>query len=159
MTNSRLSAPDPTFYCDNNVHRLGRSLRMLGYDTLLFGDGPDTELRALRDSTGRILLTRDSDFEGEDRTLVLSNDAYLQQLKRVVSEYQLDFTSFRYSLCLECNTAILETESCLHADNLPAWVVNEGHPLWQCPGCRKLYWAGSHLDRMNERFDKLFQEK
>jgi uncharacterized protein with PIN domain len=156
MELERSPAPTPRFYCDNNVHRLGRSLRMLGYDSLYFGAGPDDELRELREQTGRILLTRDSDFDGEGNTLVLSSDQYLTQLKTVVRKLELDVTSHRYSLCLACNVRIESTDSARHADSVPEWVVREDHPLWHCPACLKLYWAGSHLDRMDERFKRLF---
>lgn len=157
LERSRISAPGPTFYCDNNVHRLGRSLRMLGYDTLLFGDGEDDELRRLRNESGRILLTRDSDFENESNTLILTSDIYLEQLKTVVTVFELDVNTYRYSICLECNTVIHSTDPFAHAQDVPDWVVAEGHPLWQCPECRKLYWAGSHLERMDQRFEELFR--
>lgn len=157
LEQSRISAPGPTFYCDNNVHRLGRSLRMLGYDTLLFGGGEDDELRRLRNESGRILLTRDSDFENESNTLILTSDIYLQQLKTVVDSFDLDVHTYRYSLCLKCNTVIHSADPSAHAQHLPDWVIAEAHPLWQCPECRKLYWAGSHLERMDKRFEQLFR--
>jgi uncharacterized protein with PIN domain len=129
---------------------------MLGYDTLLFGDGEDDELRRLRDESGRILLTRDSDFENENNTLILASDIYLKQLKTVVDTFELDVETYRYSICLECNTVIRLTDPSAHARDIPEWVVAEAHPLWQCPGCSRLYWAGSHLDRMDKRFEELF---
>ena len=153
---NRTPAPGPAFYCDNNVHRLGRALRMLGYDTLLFGDGEDDELRHLRDRSGRILLTRDSDFEAEEHTLLLSSDVYLEQLRTVAETFELDVETYRYTLCLECNVTILPVETKDFADAVPEWVVKEERALWQCPDCLRLYWAGSHLDRMDERFERLF---
>lgn len=151
----RLSAPAPKFYCDNNVHRLGRSLRMLGYDTLFFGAGPDDELRALRDSTCRILLSRDSDFFGEARSFVVTSDLYMEQLEAVVREFGLDISAYRYSLCLNCNRSIREVSVSDFSQEVPGWLVDEGAPLWQCPDCLKLYWSGSHLEHMDARFDGL----
>lgn len=153
----RTTAPGPRFYCDNNVHRLGRSLRMLGYDTLLYGAGSDDELRARRRQTGRLLLSRDSDFLGEVDSFVVTSDDHLEQLRSVVKHYQLDVESYRYSLCLECNEPIQAVPAADHAHSIPSRLLENGEPLWQCPGCRKLYWAGSHLDRMNARFDALVQ--
>ena len=151
----RHPAPGPAFYCDNNVHRLGRTLRMLGYDTLLFGSGPDDELRRLRDETGRKLLSRDSDFLNEENTLVVSCDDYWSQLEIVVKHYSLDIKSYRYSLCLDCNQAIIPVSVSKHAGKIPEWLVRCDGPLWQCSDCLKLYWAGSHLDHMEARFDSL----
>ena len=156
---NRTPAPGPAFYCDNNVHRLGHTLRMLGYDTLLFGDGEDDELRRLRDQSGRILLTRDSDFEAEESTLLLSSDVYLDQLKTVAEAFELDVETYRYTLCLECNVTILPVDTRSFAGQVPEWVVEEKRPLWQCPDCLRLYWAGSHLDRMDERFERLFRQQ
>jgi uncharacterized protein with PIN domain len=129
---------------------------MLGYDTLLFGDGPDDELRVLRQETGRTLLSRDSDFLGEPHTLVLTSDNHHEQLKNVVHSYSLDTSSYRYSLCLVCNQPIQRVRAEDYAESVPIWVVKEAKPLWRCPGCEKLYWAGSHLNRMDDRFDRLF---
>ena len=131
---------------------------MLGYDTLLFGDGPDDELRKLRDESGRILLSRDSDFLQEQNTLVVSCDDYWEQLKRVVEHYSLDIKKYRYSLCLNCNQPITSVSVKEYAEQVPPWLVESDGPLWQCPGCEKLYWVGSHLKRMEARFDSLSQE-
>ena len=152
----RVPASGPRFYCDNNVHRLGRSLRMLGYDTLLFGAGSDDELRTLVRESGRILLTRDSDFEGEERAHVLSSDHHTEQLKAVAATFKLDVATHRYTLCLDCNVTIESVEPTLHANSVPGWVIRENHQVWQCPACRKLFWAGSHLKRMDDKFDRLF---
>lgn len=151
----RIPAPSPIFYCDNNVHRLGRSLRMLGYDTLCFGAGPDAELRALRDQTGRILLSRDSDFEGETNSLVVTSDLYMEQLKTVIVAFDLDIHTYRYSLCLECNRPIQRVKIEEHAEEAPEWLSTQNEPLWQCPDCKRLFCAGSHLNHMNDRFDNL----
>ena len=154
----RVPATGPSFYCDNNVHRLGRSLRMLGYNTLYYGEGPDDELRRLRDETGRFLLSRDSDFLGEENSFVVSSDFHLDQLREVVLHLKLDIVSHRYSLCLECNQAIVTVDVLDYQREVPDWVVREQKALWRCSDCGKLYWVGSHLRRMDERFDGLLDE-
>ncbi len=151
-------APGPKFYADNNVHRLGRGLRTLGYDTKLYGEGTDNVLRGLCRDEQRMLLSCDSDFLGEDQALVLASDDWQKQLVEVVRVFGLDFRNYRYSLCLNCNSLVHRANPREYPEDVPAWVLDQEAPLWRCPECRRLFWAGSHLDRMNHRYDRLFDE-
>lgn len=150
-------APFPLFYADNNVHRLGRGLRTLGYSTKLYGDGTDDRLRQLCRQESRILLSCDSDFQGETNACVLDTDNWEKQLQIVVRVFSLDTRTHRYSLCLNCNCAVHTVEPAEHAGQIPDWVLKDSAPLWRCPQCNRLFWAGSHLDQMNRRYDKLFE--
>lgn len=152
----RKPAPSPRFFADNNVHRLGRGLRTLGYDTRLYGDGTDDVLRKLCREEGRILLSCDSDFAGQPDCLVLDSDRWQAQLQQVVRVFRLDPTSYRYSLCLECNQPVHSAVPTAHVGQVPDWVIEQTAPLWRCPGCSRLFWAGSHLESMNARYDRLF---
>jgi uncharacterized protein with PIN domain len=148
-------APSPRFYADNNVHRLGRGLRTLGYDTELYGQGSDNELRRRCHQQGRILLSRDSDFANELNAFVLETDRWQEQLQLVVRVFRLDSRSYRYSLCLNCNRPVHKAIVQDYASMVPDWVLSDQAPLWRCSRCRRLFWAGSHLDDMNERYDRL----
>lgn len=107
-------APATKFYADNNVHRRGRALRTLGYDTKLFGEGPDETLCRLAAEEGRIVLSCDFDFANNQQALVLQSVDWQQQLKVVVRTFKLDPHSFRYSLCLNCNCAVHLTPPSQH---------------------------------------------
>lgn len=152
-------APSPKFYADNNVHRLGRGLRTLGYDTKLYGEGTDDVLRDLCRDEGRWLLSCDSDFLGEANAVVLESVDWQVQLQAVVRHFQLDPHSYRYSLCLNCNCSVYTVEPTNHVGQVPDWVVATDDPLWRCPECERLFWAGGHLERMNARYDSLFPER
>lgn len=147
------------FYVDNNVHRLGRKLRLLGYDTAFFGEGPDDELRELYRKEGRILLTRDTDFEGEQQVFLLQSDSWREQLKHVVSAFSLDTRSRRYSLCADCNVQLRQVPTSHHNEQVPDWVVDQDAPVWRCPECEKIFWGGSHLKRMENEFSSLFSNE
>ena len=149
-------APHPRFYADNNVHRLGRGLRTLGYDTKLYGRGSDQLLRQLCHLERRILLSCDSDFAGDQQTLVLETGDWQAQLQMVARTFKLDTNTYRYSLCLNCNTPIHTTDPRQWQNQVPDWVIEQTAPLWRCPKCLRLFWAGSHLDHMNARYDNLF---
>lgn len=149
-------APHPRFYADNNVHRLGRGLRTLGYDTKLYGQGSDQVLRQLCHQERRILLSCDSDFAGDPQALVLETDDWQAQLQMVARVFQLDTNTYRYSLCLNCNTPVHTTDPRQWQARVPDWVIEQNAPLWRCPQCSRLFWAGSHLDHMNARYDSLF---
>ena len=50
----------PKFIADENVGKLTRSLRMLGFDTIFFFGGSDAQMVSLALEQQRIILTRDT---------------------------------------------------------------------------------------------------
>ncbi len=148
----------PRFLVDVNVERLGRLLRLAGFDTAPSRDEPDRRLadRAVRE--GRIVLTRDR--------LLLMRGVLMwgrlvrahrpwDQLEEVVRFFGLVRAMKPFSRCPVCNM-VLEDVS---ADQV--WHLLE--PLTQryyrhfrrCPACGKVYWAGSHHARAMSRLDRI----
>ena len=85
--------PDPKFLPDENVAKLGKWLRILGYDVAYESPAADAQLalRVLREN--RVLLTRDFDFVKRcmvEQFLLLTSQDPLEQLQHVFQSFSLN---------------------------------------------------------------------
>ena len=156
-------APDPKFLADENVGKLGRWLRILGYDVAYQSPALDAQLalKALREN--RVILTRDREFVERrmvERSLLLTSQDPIEQLKQVIRTFhlELDHNSF-FTRCLDCNTPIESVPKAEVRSVVPDYVYRTQDKFHRCPTCDKLFWSGSHttnfqdwLKRVGESF-------
>ena len=153
-----------SFLADCNVGRLARWLRVLGYDAAYEVKIADPELVARALAEGRVLLTRDVDLthrrviaNGTLRTVLLKSDRVEDQLRQVMEEVGLARAVDGDGLtrCLECNVELEAREKEQVADLLPPYVHATQRRFSQCPRCERVYWPGTHWDRMRARIAAL----
>ena len=141
----------PRFIADAMLGRLARWLRAMGYDTLYAGADSDADVVRAALAQGRILLTRDSALPEEWRiagVLVLDEAATLAQLRQVVARFGLDWRARPFTRCTRCNTPVEPVAPESVADRVPPRVLRERERFVRCPDCERIYWDGSHTDRM-----------
>ncbi len=138
--------------------RLARWLRAMGYDTLYPGQAEDRLLLRLARIEDRVLVTRDRMLArlAEARGCLIRAQAVDDQVIEAVSRLGLVPGTERWlSRCLDCN-AVLEPRSPSELGGLvPERVLVSRPGFMSCPGCAKVYWDGSHADRMLERLERL----
>ena len=149
------------FLADCNVGRLARWLRVLGYDADYEPRLDDPQLVGRALAEGRTLLTRDADMMrrrvisgGAVRAILLRDDRVEDQVRQVLRE--LDLVPGRpLSRCLDCNLELEPTERARVLDRLPPHVRLTQRRFSRCPGCERVYWPGTHWERMQERIAAL----
>lgn len=152
------------FTLDVHLGRLARDLRMLGFDSLWSQDVEDAELIEQARSEHRALLTRDralaesAEQAGAEVLLVVSLEKD-SQLLEVLKRFQLGETARAgrgfLTLCLQCNSPILPVKGHQIHDRVPGRLLLEHEEFFLCPRCERVYWRGSHFDRMKEWVEKL----
>jgi uncharacterized protein len=140
---------DARFVLDVHLGRLARNLRLLGFDARQDPSADDPDLVVESQSDGRTLLTRDRGLlmRGD-----LTNATYIRATEPVVQTVET-IARFRvggslnpFTRCLVCNAVLIE-EDPTHPDIPPA--VRSGHDRFRrCPGCGRVYWEGSHVERL-----------
>ena len=144
------------FLVDTHLGKLARFLRMLGFDAHLADDSDPLAERARREE--RIILTRNRAVlkrgEVTHGHWVRSTDPE-EQLREVVEAMDLSGQFQPFTRCLVCNEKLLPIEENLAAGRIPADVREHFDSLTECPGCRRIYWPGSHHTRMRELIDSL----
>lgn len=139
------------FIADAMLGRLAKWLRFLGYDTLYFR-GDDSRLLELAEAEGRVLLTRDTRISRHRpavRCLFIRSDRVWEQLRQVIEELQLK-TEEVGSRCMRCNVLLASIEKAEAKGLVPDFVFKTQDAFSRCPACRRIYWAGSHFQRMEE---------
>ena len=150
------------FLADANVGKLARWLRLMGYDTRFFAAGDDAELVVLALAEDRVVLTRDTLImhrrvvkNGRLRAFLLHDDRPEIQLRQVIATLGLNIRCCPFTLCLECNSVLVERNKAELQDLVPPFVYKIQEQFKQCPGCRRIYWRGTHWQAMMERLAKL----
>ena len=153
---------EPKFIADSNVGKLARRLRMLGFDTLFIHPIADDLLVEIAALEGRIVLTRDTYifhrrvvFNGEVPAILITYDDVRDQVRQVLRELHLRPPFRVFSRCIECN-ALLEPLSREAArSRVPPYVYQTQSEYTICPRCGRIYWAGTHRQRMVEEISRL----
>lgn len=132
---------------------LAKWLRFMGYDTAYPGPLDDTELLALAQREGRVLLTRDKELAGRSaRALRVHSDDLEEQIREVASALDLKLIE-PLSRCSLCNTPLVAARLEEVGDLVPEGVRARHASFWQCPTCHRVYWQGSHWDKMVQRLN------
>jgi uncharacterized protein with PIN domain/tRNA(Ser,Leu) C12 N-acetylase TAN1 len=145
------AAGQPRFVADQMLGRLAARLRLLGYDTLTVFDIADSEVTRLAAAEGRILLTRDGPLAQTRAVPVhfVRATEPPEQLTEVLAALQLSpDPAHQFTRCTRCNTLLETVEEAVVRDRLPEGVRDREQVILRCPGCDKLYWRGSHTDRI-----------
>ena len=153
------------FIVDNNVGKLAKWLRMMGYDTLFFGGEDDWQMiiRALNE--GRVILTRDTQImrrgvvtSGRLKAILLNSDEPKSQIHQVITTLNLDCQFGPFTICLECNQPLLERSKREVKDLVPPYVFQTQDQYMECPTCYRIYWRGTHWQAMTKML-KNFNER
>ena len=144
---------DQRFVLDQHLGRLAAYMRMLGFDVLHTVPAPDQQLAAISSREDRVLLTRDVGLlkrkEVRRGYFVRATDPRAQLLE-VVKRFGLVEAIAPFTRCFLCNTPLERVEKAAIARQLPERTADIHSDFMQCPTCRRVYWKGSHYDRMRD---------
>ena len=144
------------FLADENVSKLGKWLRILGYDVAYhLPAASDAELARIALKEGRIILTRDHDFlerKSAEKCLLLESTSPREQLKEVIDAFHLTPTEEKiFSRCVKCNAPIEPVEKDAVRDKVPPYVYEIQKVFYQCPICKNIYWPGTHIENVKSQ--------
>ena len=149
------------FIVDQNVGKMAKWLRMVGFDAQLFAGADDGAIIAAALAGNRILLTRNRRIMkrrvivgGRIKAILIESDHFKAQVQQVISTLRLDKSSFRpFTTCLECNRLLEERVKEAIKDRVPPYVYQTQEHFAECPACRRLYWQGTHWQAMSREID------
>lgn len=146
------------FVLDTHLGKLAAHLRMFGFDSLYRNDCPDEELAHISASEQRILLTRD---RGLLRRSIVTR-GYLvraanprEQLIEVCRRFNLYGFIAPFRRCLDCNALLQVVSKDLISDRLQPETRKHYEEFRICPRCNRLYWKGSHYQRMARLIERM----
>jgi len=132
--------------------RLGRWLRLLGYDTVLSNHLNDDELiQIISDETGesRILITRDVNLYRRAakkglRAFLLTSNSYIEQIAEIAHHYNIEvFVDPALSRCPRCNGQLEKAKDIDKLANLVSINTLKTYKVfWLCRQCKQVFWQG-----------------
>ena len=141
------------FVLDAHLGRLAAYLRMFGFDTLYRNDYDDPTLANISASDQRILLTCDRGLlmrKQVTRGYYVRERQPRRQLLEVLNRFDLVSTQQPFNRCMHCNGELRSVrKSDIEARLMPRTRCHYDE-FWQCGDCYKIYWKGSHYQRMKE---------
>ena len=139
----------PAFMVDHMLLRLGKFLRLLGYDTAWNTSIRSHELVTVAQRQGRIFLTRNHhihrQFPAPERFILITTDNPIDQLTFVLENISAPQPQ-PFSRCVICNTPLRKVaDPSLVRTRVPPAVAARIRRFTYCPKCDKIYWMGSHV--------------
>jgi len=147
---------EPRFLVDAMLGKLARWLVLLGYDAQFAGVDGRSDLELLRQAQreGRTFVTKDRripEVAGLPM-IVLTGKGLEEQLGELALKPD---PALLFSRCAECNVPLdaLPREKALEL--VPPKVKTLETPFWRCPKCGKMFWEGTHTERIVAKLKKM----
>jgi hypothetical protein len=146
------------FVLDGHLGTLARTLRLLGLDVFYMNAAEDRQLLDIMQRDDRALITR-------DRRLLMhsivehgycprSGDGEEQTIE-VLRRFDLESAIAPFSRCLECNAPLETVEKNDVIEQLEPLTKIYYQDFRRCPGCGKVFWGGSHFDKLRQRVEEI----
>ncbi len=143
----------PRFACDAMLGGLARWLRAAGYDASWQAGIADWDLIRQTQGDGRTLLTSDTGIvrvgivrDGEVPALLIPHGlTTLEQLTFVLDRLGL---ALRAPRCMACGGELTEVPKEQVRDRVPARSFAGHERFWECGGCGRVFWQGTHWGRI-----------
>jgi uncharacterized protein with PIN domain len=141
----------PRFVLDVHLGKLSSLMRMLGIDTLYSNSYTDEEIVAISLDQGRAVLSKDRGLlhhEALTRRYHVREKNPRLQLREVVDRFDLRESVAPFTRCMRCNTLLEKVPREEILERLPPRVRENHTEFWQCATCTRVFWQGTHYERM-----------
>ncbi|MCK5027974.1 MAG: Mut7-C RNAse domain-containing protein [Candidatus Pacebacteria bacterium] len=140
----------PKFLLTENLNRLAKWLRMLGYDAAIYKSISFHNMIRLAKKERRIILTRSNKQAKSNlkfSRILIKADNHLEQIKELkeVITFNEQYTFLR---CLLCNKLLYGISREKVKDLVPEFIYENQTDFKVCRKCGKIYWHGTHYKAM-----------
>lgn len=150
------------FIVDVHLGKLAFHLRLLGFDALYRSDYTDQELIRISNDELRTLLTKDRRMLEENHaphSYYVRSSRPREQLLEVLRWFNLFNVVAPFRRCLRCNALLESVEKSAVIDRLPRRVARYFDEFQRCPVCNRIFWKGSHYERMEKFISSILQQR
>lgn len=138
------------FITDTNLGKLAKWLRILGYDTVWYRGEANRNFLRKAEREGRVVLTRKKDMAARQfsgKLVTIRSDGVQEQLGEVMEKLSITADPDRlFNICVRCNKALVAVDREDVSGMVPAFVYDTQSAFRTCPGCKGIYWPGTHID-------------
>lgn len=148
------------FIADAMLGKLARWMRVLGYDVEYERDVDDGELVKRSVEEDRIILTRDTLLikrrKAKGRYFFVTGDLIADQLRQVASAFPVSKEA-ELTRCLRCNSPLEDVPKSSVEYKVPPYVYKTQDRFSVCLKCGKVYWAGTHKEKILKDVERLLK--
>jgi uncharacterized protein with PIN domain len=109
-----------------------------------------------------VILTKDAQFmkrrlvtNGKLKAMLIKQDDPKLQVQEIARKLNLNYNFKPFSLCLECNQALLPRDKEEVQSLVPTHVLKTQTQYTECPACHRIYWQGTHWQAMEKKLQDL----
>jgi hypothetical protein len=146
------------FISDVHLGKLVKYLRLYGFDTYYEKDISDNDIISISVSDKRIILTRDRGLLKNKRVTHgywIRSSVTGEQFKEVFERFDLMSSLQPFTRCMECNT-LLEN---VPKEEISGYLQPNTRKFYRkfkrCAGCERIYWEGSHYEKMKKQIGRM----
>lgn len=146
------------FITDVHLGKLTKYLRLCGFDTFSQPDCNDTDITRISLNDKRSILTRDKELLKNKKITHgywVRSQAPSEQIKEVLIRFDLKNLINPFTRCMECNGVLTPVTKEKISEIILPKTRQYFEDFKKCPDCHRIYWEGSHFQRMKIHIDKL----
>jgi len=148
---------NPAFVLDLHLGSLAKYMRMVGLDAFYNNAFNADMIIDLSIQQKRVILTSDKKILKRNdvtRGYWVRNKDTKEQLREVITHFHLEGKMNPFVRCILCNQLLqdIKKEEIIH--EIPPKVSLWAEEFKKCPACGKVYWKGSHYNRMKDFIDE-----
>lgn len=157
---SKLTPPPLRFAADVMLGRLAKWLRVFGQDVIYGRHLSGAGLIHAARQENRVILTRDRRLRlrQPQEFLFIKSDDFREQLRQVVSAFQLTLGDDLFRRCLICNCCLQPRSKSSVKEAVPEYVFLTQEDFFWCAECRRIYWPATHHEKMLQELKKISLE-
>jgi len=146
---------------DSSLGRLARYLRLLGHDAAWCRSDTLVAAVARARSQERALLTRSARLPEAGLAwppmggMIIRSDRWTEQLVEAAGRWPIFATARPFSRCADCNRALDRALLDEVRPKVPPHVAATRRIYRSCPACGRVFWSGTHTERILLTFREL----
>jgi uncharacterized protein len=147
------------FIADAMLGALARWLRILDVDVVYDPALDDPEIVERAVAEDRVILTRDRKLVERRLArnhLLIRSEVVDEQVRQVIEELGIRPDPGRLlGRCLRCNVPTEPVSPEEARGRVPPWIARTQDEYRACPSCGRIYWPGTHVERMKKRLARM----
>ncbi len=142
------------FIMEENLNRLAKWVRMIGCDVVVYKNISLQKMINIARKEKRVFVTRSkkkSNLKLNYKRWLIRSDNYLKQLeelKPILQPQQL------FSRCIKCNRKLNDIHKSKTKNLVPDKVYRKYKEYKICRRCGKIFWKGTHYQKMLKKLKK-----
>ncbi len=149
------------FVVDRHLGHLARWLRTLGQDAFFEVDASHDTMRQRVAEAGAVFVTTRqelADAVGARAAMIVPKSNVALQLQKIRTVLDEPIEKAMFTRCVICNVPVRPVAPEEVRDRIPHAVLSRTASFTTCPVCLRVYWEGTHTQRLRQRLAFLLSQ-